>query len=129
MKQGSDPSRHVLQMIPKLVTFQYMAFNILELMRFDQTPKSIIAYFVARRNPHEMTSIRMPLTIVIKGNIVMGFLQHQTGDIGGALKRYRDVMGLSEEGLRVWPNEDPQDRGTMFSSTYIRCTRVLFARE
>jgi len=71
----------------------------------------------------------MPLTIILKSALILGFLSSKFGDVGGGLSHYRRALGLIEEGNRVWPNVDFQDKGTMFSNTFIRASKILLCRE
>lgn len=129
MTQGPDPSRQIIHLIPKQVEFEIFAFGVQEVMNVTFTPKDMIDWFEERRDPQDMTPTRMPLTVVLKGAIITGFMAHQTGDVGGGLRQLRTAMGLLEEGKKLWADKDPQDRGTMFNSTFVRATRVLLTRE
>lgn len=118
-----------MQRIGKQIQFELAAFEALDLLQFDLTPKEVIAKCNERRRGSDMTPCRMPLTVLLKGKIVMAFLQHTTGDLGAAVKSFRDAMGLFEEGLALWRDDDPQDRGTMSNNDILRASRALFATD
>ncbi|KAI5477305.1 NAD(P)-binding protein [Pseudohyphozyma bogoriensis] len=73
----------------------------------------------------EPGSARKMVGDLVRGLIIMAFLEQTTGNFGGAVIKFRYCLGICEAGEARWPNVGYDDKGSIFRLSFRRAVKAL----
>ncbi|KAL8281223.1 hypothetical protein RQP46_006257 [Phenoliferia psychrophenolica] len=121
---GNDENCPLGEKLPLQYQYDIQVFANEKFLMGGLRPAEIVREFDARRKKEGWTKPRTALAHLIRGQILMAFVEEVTGAHLKSTLKYRFALELLVEGAEVWAEVSDTDRGTTFRPTFARGVKV-----